>query len=188
VFEAQKGFSPSCDTALDNIVITEGACPGENTHTHTHTHTSIQFISYSLILQIRQGASAGPWHQTHQVQWTLRDVKSQGLRRGSRVNNVQWRDENSSIRSERRRNRCSVYHKTSIRRKRRGERCSVHPKHHPAAYKPIAASLGAGPGETDSALTITNFKDTHTHTHTHTHTLLYPCLSSCFVHSLCVWL
>ncbi|XP_056299287.1 zonadhesin, like [Pseudoliparis swirei] len=27
VFEAQKGFSPSCDTALDNIVITEGACP-----------------------------------------------------------------------------------------------------------------------------------------------------------------
>ncbi|XP_054457047.1 zonadhesin, like [Anoplopoma fimbria] len=27
VFEAQRGFSDSCDTALDNIVITEGACP-----------------------------------------------------------------------------------------------------------------------------------------------------------------
>ncbi|XP_051800201.1 zonadhesin, like [Acanthochromis polyacanthus] len=27
VFEAQRGFSPSCDSALDNIVITEGACP-----------------------------------------------------------------------------------------------------------------------------------------------------------------
>ncbi|XP_051285542.1 zonadhesin, like isoform X2 [Dicentrarchus labrax] len=26
-FEAQKGFSPFCDSALDNIVITEGACP-----------------------------------------------------------------------------------------------------------------------------------------------------------------
>ncbi|KAK7909334.1 hypothetical protein WMY93_014018 [Mugilogobius chulae] len=27
VFEAQRGFTPSCDTALDNIVISEGACP-----------------------------------------------------------------------------------------------------------------------------------------------------------------
>ncbi|XP_037615491.1 zonadhesin, like [Sebastes umbrosus] len=27
VFEAKRGFSASCDTALDNIVITEGACP-----------------------------------------------------------------------------------------------------------------------------------------------------------------
>ncbi|CAI5677446.1 unnamed protein product [Oreochromis niloticus] len=27
VFEAQRGFSSSCDSALDNIVITEGACP-----------------------------------------------------------------------------------------------------------------------------------------------------------------
>ncbi|KAK5876154.1 hypothetical protein CesoFtcFv8_027151 [Champsocephalus esox] len=27
VFEAQRGLSDSCDTALDNIVITEGACP-----------------------------------------------------------------------------------------------------------------------------------------------------------------
>ncbi|XP_041840432.1 zonadhesin, like [Melanotaenia boesemani] len=27
VFEAQRGFSSSCDTALDNIIITEGACP-----------------------------------------------------------------------------------------------------------------------------------------------------------------
>ncbi|XP_008320519.1 zonadhesin-like [Cynoglossus semilaevis] len=27
VFEAQRGFSSSCDTALDNIVISEGACP-----------------------------------------------------------------------------------------------------------------------------------------------------------------
>ncbi|XP_018526611.1 zonadhesin, like isoform X3 [Lates calcarifer] len=27
VFEAQRGFTASCDTALDNIVITEGACP-----------------------------------------------------------------------------------------------------------------------------------------------------------------
>ncbi|XP_028285469.1 zonadhesin, like isoform X2 [Parambassis ranga] len=27
VFEAQRGFSDSCDSALDNIVITEGACP-----------------------------------------------------------------------------------------------------------------------------------------------------------------
>ncbi|XP_068569750.1 zonadhesin, like [Cebidichthys violaceus] len=27
VFEAQRGFGSSCDTALDNIVITEGACP-----------------------------------------------------------------------------------------------------------------------------------------------------------------
>ncbi|XP_070710573.1 zonadhesin, like [Pempheris klunzingeri] len=27
VFEAQRGFSASCDSALDNIVITEGACP-----------------------------------------------------------------------------------------------------------------------------------------------------------------
>jgi len=31
----------------------------------------------------------------------------------------------------------------------------VYPKHPPAAYTPIAASLGAGPGEPDSALTIT---------------------------------
>ncbi|XP_049338243.1 zonadhesin, like isoform X49 [Astyanax mexicanus] len=28
VFEAMRGFSPSCDSALDNIDITEGACPG----------------------------------------------------------------------------------------------------------------------------------------------------------------
>ncbi|XP_058252073.1 zonadhesin, like isoform X1 [Hemibagrus wyckioides] len=28
VFEAKRGFSSSCDTALDNINITEGACPG----------------------------------------------------------------------------------------------------------------------------------------------------------------
>ncbi|XP_063043702.1 zonadhesin, like [Engraulis encrasicolus] len=28
VFEAKRGFSSSCDTALDNIVISEGACPG----------------------------------------------------------------------------------------------------------------------------------------------------------------
>ncbi|CAB1351428.1 unnamed protein product [Coregonus sp. 'balchen'] len=27
VFEAQRGFSDSCDSALDNIVISEGACP-----------------------------------------------------------------------------------------------------------------------------------------------------------------
>ncbi|KAM9718275.1 zonadhesin, like isoform 2-T2 [Menidia menidia] len=27
VFEAKRGLSPSCDSALDNIVITEGACP-----------------------------------------------------------------------------------------------------------------------------------------------------------------
>ncbi|XP_044040733.1 zonadhesin, like isoform X2 [Siniperca chuatsi] len=27
VFEAQRGFTASCDSALDNIVITEGACP-----------------------------------------------------------------------------------------------------------------------------------------------------------------
>ncbi|XP_032400298.1 zonadhesin, like [Etheostoma spectabile] len=27
VFEAQRGFTSSCDTALDNIIITEGACP-----------------------------------------------------------------------------------------------------------------------------------------------------------------
>ncbi|XP_035531480.1 zonadhesin-like, partial [Morone saxatilis] len=27
VFEAQRGFSPFCDSALDNIVVTEGACP-----------------------------------------------------------------------------------------------------------------------------------------------------------------
>ncbi|KAJ0006358.1 hypothetical protein NQD34_013631 [Periophthalmus magnuspinnatus] len=27
VFEAERGFSASCDTALDNIVISEGACP-----------------------------------------------------------------------------------------------------------------------------------------------------------------
>ncbi|XP_028330836.1 zonadhesin, like isoform X2 [Gouania willdenowi] len=27
VFEAQRGFSSSCDTALDNIVISQGACP-----------------------------------------------------------------------------------------------------------------------------------------------------------------
>uniref|UniRef100_A0AAQ5X438 Zonadhesin, like n=2 Tax=Amphiprion ocellaris TaxID=80972 RepID=A0AAQ5X438_AMPOC len=27
VFEAQRGFTSSCDSALDNIVITEGACP-----------------------------------------------------------------------------------------------------------------------------------------------------------------
>ncbi|XP_053199886.1 zonadhesin, like [Scomber japonicus] len=27
VFEAQRGLTPSCDSALDNIVITEGACP-----------------------------------------------------------------------------------------------------------------------------------------------------------------
>ncbi|XP_028851976.1 zonadhesin, like [Denticeps clupeoides] len=28
VFEAMRGFSSSCDTALDNIVISDGACPG----------------------------------------------------------------------------------------------------------------------------------------------------------------
>ncbi|KAK2913695.1 hypothetical protein Q8A67_002094 [Cirrhinus molitorella] len=28
VFEAKRGLSSSCDTALDNIVITQGACPG----------------------------------------------------------------------------------------------------------------------------------------------------------------
>ncbi|XP_041925418.1 zonadhesin, like [Alosa sapidissima] len=28
VFEAKRGFTSSCDTALDNIVISEGACPG----------------------------------------------------------------------------------------------------------------------------------------------------------------
>jgi len=49
---------------------------------------------------------------------------------GSRGNNVWWRDENSSI-----------------SRERRGERCSVYPKCPPAAYNPIAASLGAGPGQ-----------------------------------------
>lgn len=37
-FEAQRGFSASCDTALDNIVIAEGACPCKPTHTHTRTH------------------------------------------------------------------------------------------------------------------------------------------------------
>jgi len=73
------------------------------------------------------GASAVPWHQTQ-------PGPMEGSR-GSRVNNVQWRDENSSI-----------------RRERRGERCSVYPKRPPAAYKPIAACLEAGPGEPDSAL------------------------------------
>ncbi|KAJ0055947.1 hypothetical protein NL108_016702 [Boleophthalmus pectinirostris] len=30
VFEAERGFSDSCDSALDNIVISEGACPCES--------------------------------------------------------------------------------------------------------------------------------------------------------------
>jgi len=59
-------------------------------------------------------------------------MKSQGLRGGSRVNNVQWRDENSSISRE--------------REEEIGAQCNQ--KHPPAAYKPIAASLGAGPGQT----------------------------------------
>jgi len=37
--------------------------------------------------------------------------KSQRLRRGSRVSNVWWRDDNSSLRRERRGERCSVYPK-----------------------------------------------------------------------------
>jgi len=48
---------------------------------------------------------------------------------------------------------------SSIRRERREERCSVYPKRPPAANKPIAASLGAGPGEPDSALTISSVKE-----------------------------
>jgi len=35
----------------------------------------------------------------------------------------------------------------------------VYPKRPPAAYKPIAASQGAGPGEPDSALTISSVKE-----------------------------
>jgi len=58
-------------------------------------------------------------------------------RRGRDINNVQWRDVNSSI-----------------SRGRRGDRCSVYPKRPPAASQPIAASLAAGPGEPESALTI----------------------------------
>jgi len=86
----------------------------------------------------RQGHGIRP----SQVQWTLRDVKSQRLRKGSRVNNVWWRDENSST-----------------RREKRGDRCSVYPKRPPAAYQPIAAYQGAGPGEPDSALTISSVKE-----------------------------
>jgi len=39
-------------------------------------------------------------------------------------------------------------------REKRGEKCSVYPKRPPAAYQPIAASLGAGLCAPDSALTI----------------------------------
>lgn len=39
VFEAQRGSSASCDSALDNIIITEGECPGGFRCMHTHTKT-----------------------------------------------------------------------------------------------------------------------------------------------------
>jgi len=50
---------------------------------------------------------------------------------------------------------CNRDENASTRRERRGDRCSVYPKCPPAAYKPTASSLGAGPGEPDSALKTT---------------------------------
>lgn len=47
MFEAQRGISSSCDSALDNIVITDGPCPCEFARTHTHTHTQ-RLIAVSL--------------------------------------------------------------------------------------------------------------------------------------------
>lgn len=42
VFEAQRGRTSYCDTALDNIVISEGACPCKYTHANTEPHTHRQ--------------------------------------------------------------------------------------------------------------------------------------------------
>jgi len=56
---------------------------------------------------------------------------------------VQWRDENSSIRRG--------------REEEIGAQCIL--KRPPAANKPIAAYQGAGPGEPDSALTISSVEE-----------------------------
>lgn len=40
VFEAKRGLTSSCDTALDNIKITEGACPGKFTEQNTKKQTN----------------------------------------------------------------------------------------------------------------------------------------------------
>jgi len=70
--------------------------------------------------QGRQKAGARIGFRHSQVQWTLLGEKAQRLWGRSRVNNVQWRDVN-----------------LSIRRERRGERSSVYPKSPPAAYSCI---------------------------------------------------
>lgn len=44
VFEAKRGFSSSCDTAVDNIVISEGACPGKKKKI-----TSSHILQYHLL-------------------------------------------------------------------------------------------------------------------------------------------
>jgi len=92
---------------------------------------SIRYILYSPISQtILANYDRRPAHQTggirhSQVQWTLWDVKSQGLRGGSRFNNVWWRDVNSAIMSE--------------SEEETGAQCIL--KCPRAAYKPIAAAL-----------------------------------------------
>jgi len=79
---------------------------------------------YNTTIQRRvggvMGASAGPWQEVgppgrrHQTQLGPIDpMRREVTQRGSRVSNVRWRDVNSSIRRERRGDRCSVYLKMS---------------------------------------------------------------------------
>jgi len=67
---------------------------------------------YSIQLHFRISSSVAGGVRHSQLQWTLWGVKSNRLPGRCRVSNVWWRDVNSSIRRERRGDRCSVCPKT----------------------------------------------------------------------------